>query len=241
MMNACSTVSYIAPDFSYGKPSLANGTEPDLRVAIDAMIAAIGKNVVTESTTPSYAAALSGLRDNYAQIPKDNNGYVAEEELQQIADNPDGFAADAVAATRYFLDPANTDRVNALDSSRERYAEGKINIDGEISKEDIESELAHLDPEAGAEAEADAGAEPELTAGGETQTPEPSQNDMDAATISGDGVGAGKAVMPEEGIRAGTAPGAPCQSPAAGPVLAENPEPESAPGNIWADTIVATA
>ena len=237
MINACSTVSYLAPDFSYGKPSLTNGTEPDMRVAIDAMINALGKNAVTDSTTPSYAAALSGLHDNYAQIPKDNNGYVVEEGLQQIADNPEGFTADAVAAARYFLDPVNNDRVNALDASRERYAEGKINIDGEISKEDIESELAHLDPEA----EADAGAEPGSIAGRETQTPEPSQDDLDATATSGDGLDTGKAVMPEEGIQAGTAPGTSCQLPAAGPDLAENPEPEGAPGNIWADTIVTTA
>ena len=61
-----------------------------------------------------------------------------------MVDHPESFAPEAVAAAAYFLDEANAGQADALETSRERYAEDKYNPDGEISKEDIESELAHL-------------------------------------------------------------------------------------------------
>ena len=120
-------------------------TKVDLQAALDPMIASASKKFVSGTTALSHTTALVGLRDNYDQIPKDKDGYITKQGLQKVVDNPKDFPPSAVAAARYFLDPAHVDQLNALDTSREKYAEGKVNLDGKYSREDIESELSHPD------------------------------------------------------------------------------------------------
>ena len=120
-------------------------TKVDLQAALDPMITSASKNFVSGTTASSHTTALVGLRDNYDQIPKDKDGYITKQGLQKVVDNPKDFPPSAVAAARYFLDPAHVDQLNALDTSREKCAEGKVNLDGKYSREDIESELSHPD------------------------------------------------------------------------------------------------
>ena len=109
-------------------------TKVDLQAALDPMITSASKNFVSGTTALSHTTALVGLRDNYDQIPKDKDGYITKQGLQKVVDNPKDFPPSAVAAARYFLDPAHVDQLNALDTSREKYAEGKVNLDGRYSR-----------------------------------------------------------------------------------------------------------
>ncbi|MBC7514721.1 MAG: hypothetical protein H7234_09850 [Herminiimonas sp.] len=98
---------------------------------------------VSQSGAAAHKQALEGLAQNYAALPKDNNGYVTIGGLQQVANNPGDYPPGAVKAARYFL--AHPAKFAALETSRERHQEGVVNQDGEFSKEDIYNELANPD------------------------------------------------------------------------------------------------
>ena len=91
-----------------------------------------------------HKQALRGLQNNYGYFPKDKNGYITKESLQQVM-NDKNAPPDARNAAAYFLNPSHQNAMNALDTSRQKYQDGVTNYDGEISYEDIVSELTHPD------------------------------------------------------------------------------------------------
>lgn len=106
-------------------------------------------NSMSQTASPGNAqgrpTALTGLANSYDMLPKDQNGYVTKENLQQVADNSGSYLPEAMSAAAYFLDPENSADFNSLETSRQKYEEGVTVLDGEVSREDIVSGLNHLD------------------------------------------------------------------------------------------------
>ncbi len=128
-----------------GGPAAYTSPVPVLRampVSAGAVTGYIGP--VSASAAAEHRQALEGLQQNYGYFPKDANGYITKQSLEQVANDPNAPPA-ARRAAIYLLDPAHQKELNALGTSRQTYQGDVTSQDGEFGYEYFAGEQTQPD------------------------------------------------------------------------------------------------